>query len=111
MKRLYISKNLNITPEKSILMGDFVNFCIDKLPIESQELKIYLVDNREDFGVQTTAFYAPGRNLVVVYCKNRATVDILRSVAHELTHMMQDEKGMLVGSIAGYVQLPYYLKL
>lgn len=80
-------------------MGDFINFCVDKLPLKSQSLEIHLVDDRKNNGVTTTAYYAPGKNLVVVYCKNRAVVDVLRSVAHELTHMMQDEQGMLVGEI------------
>lgn len=99
MKKLHISKKLNLSPKKVSLMGDFINFCIDNLPLHSNSLNIHLVDNREKSGVTTTAYYAPGRNLIVVYCKNRAVVDILRSVAHELTHMMQDEQGMLVGNI------------
>ena len=99
MKKLYISKKLNLTPQKAALMGDFINFCVSMLPLESQDLEVHLVDNRESHGVTTTAYYAPGRNLVVVYCKNRAVVDVLRSVAHELTHMMQDEQGLLVGKI------------
>jgi hypothetical protein len=99
MKRLYISKKMNLSPKKVALMGDFINFCVTKLPLESQDLEVYLVDNRKNNGITTTAYYAPGKNLVVVYCKNRAVVDVLRSVAHELTHMMQDEQGMLVGEI------------
>jgi len=99
MKKLYISKRLNLTPQKVSLMGDFINFCVNKLPLESQDLEVHLVDNRKRHGVTTTAYYAPGRNLIVVYCKNRAVVDVLRSVAHELTHMMQDEQGLLVGKI------------
>jgi hypothetical protein len=99
MKRLYISKKMNLSPKKVKLMGDFINFCVTKLPLESKDLEVHLVDNRKNNGVTTTAYYAPGKNLVVVYCKNRAVVDVLRSVAHELTHMMQDEQGMLVGKI------------
>tara|TARA_R110001583_G_scaffold31899_3_gene108802 strand:+ start:1612 stop:2046 length:435 start_codon:yes stop_codon:yes gene_type:complete len=99
MKRLYISKKMNLSPKKVALIGDFINFCVTKLPLKSQDLEIQLVDNRKNSGVTTTAYYAPGKNLVVVYCKNRAVVDVLRSVAHELTHMMQDEQGMLVGEI------------
>lgn len=90
---------MNLSPKKVALIGDFINFCVTKLPLKSQDLEIQLVDNRKNSGVTTTAYYAPGKNLVVVYCKNRAVVDVLRSVAHELTHMMQDEQGMLVGEI------------
>ena len=99
MKTLFISKQLGLTPLKIKLVGDFINFCIDRLPLNANGLEVHLVSDRKKHGVTTTAYYAPGRNLVVVYCKNRALVDVLRSVAHELTHMMQDEQGMLVGKI------------
>ena len=99
MKKLIISKKLNLTPSKVALIADFLIYCIDNIPIASENVQVCLVDDREKYGVNTTAYYAPGRNLTVVYCKNRALVDILRSVAHELTHMMQDEQGLLVGKI------------
>ena len=34
-----------------------------------------------------------------MYCKKRALADVLRSVAHEMTHMMQDQIGILQGNI------------
>jgi hypothetical protein len=38
-----------------------------------------------------------GENKCIIYAKNRAFVDVLRSIAHEMTHMMQDELGLLEG--------------
>ena len=49
--------------------------------------------------ITTTAFYRIPDNLIKVYGKDRALVDICRSVAHELTHMMQNENNMLNGEI------------
>jgi len=98
MKKLYFSKSLNLSPEKVYLIGDFINFCCDWLPIIS-DCKIYVVENRNSHDIETTAAYHRGQGIIKIYGKNRALVDILRSIAHELTHMMQDEKGMLNGKI------------
>ena len=99
MRKLYLSKQLDLTPRKIILIGDFINYCAKSLPIKSREMEIYLVDSRDDYNISTTAYYAPGKNIIAIYCKNRALVDICRSIAHEMTHMLQDEQGMLVGNI------------
>ena len=42
-----------------------------------------------------TAYYSPQENLVVVYRTNRHPKDILRSLAHELVHHHQHERGDL----------------
>jgi len=34
-----------------------------------------------------------------IYGKNRALADIMRSVAHEMTHMMQNQMGLIRGPI------------
>ena len=98
MRKLYISNKTNITPEKTILMGEFINFCAENLPIKG-EFKVYVIDNRDKHGITTTAAYHRGENLIKVYGKRRSLVDILRSIAHELTHLMQDENNLLVGMI------------
>jgi len=98
MRKLYISKNLGLPEEKILLAGDFINFCAKNLPIQGG-FEIYVIDDREQHDITTTAAYHRGKNIIKVYGKNRALVDILRSVAHEMTHHMQDESGMLVGII------------
>jgi hypothetical protein len=99
MKKLYFAKELCFSPKKVFLISDFINFCISLLPLSSDEIAIYLTSSREDYNIKTTAYYAPGNNLIVIYCKGRALVDVLRSIAHEMTHMMQDEQGLLTGHI------------
>ena len=37
--------------------------------------------------------------MLKVYGRNRALADVLRSIAHELTHMMQDETGLIQGPV------------
>ena len=98
MRKLFVSPGLNLDEDKIILMGDFCNYCADSLPIDS-DFQIFVVDNREKHDISTTAAYHRGKNIIKVYGKNRALVDVLRSIAHELTHLMQDENGMLIGII------------
>tara|TARA_A100001515_G_scaffold130439_1_gene117675 strand:- start:22 stop:453 length:432 start_codon:yes stop_codon:yes gene_type:complete len=97
-RKLFISDGLGLNPEQIVLMGDFCNFCADHFPIKSG-FKVFVVDDREIHDIPTTAAYHRGRNIIKVYGKNRALVDILRSIAHELTHLKQDERGELVGVI------------
>ena len=68
------------------------------LPLE-MGYKIYVVSERKPYGITTTAHYRPNNHIITVYAKNRALPDVLRSIAHELTHMMQDEQGLLHGHI------------
>ena len=98
MRKLFIDSEIELTPEKIFLMGDFINFCADKLPINGN-FKVHVVSNRDKHDITTTAAYQMGKNVLKVYGKNRALVDIMRSVAHELTHLMQDESDRLIGII------------
>ena len=96
--KLFVSKNLNFTPGKTKMAGEFVLFCADFLPIENP-FEVYLVSNRETHNIGTTAVYEVGNNVCKIYAKNRSLADVLRSVAHEMTHMMQDEMGLIKGPI------------
>ena len=96
--RLRIDKKLNYDQDKLRLASEFVIFCVDHLPIEG-DCNIYVVADRDSHGITTTAVYQMGKNVCKIYGKNRAFVDVLRSIAHEMTHMMQDEMGLLTGHI------------
>jgi GNAT superfamily N-acetyltransferase len=71
------------------MMNEFIDFACDYLKIP--HTKVTLQYGRE--GLVTTAAY--GEKKVHVYAKERAVVDIMRSIAHELTHMKQDLEGRL----------------
>tara|TARA_E500000318_G_C3415846_1_gene155384 strand:- start:66 stop:479 length:414 start_codon:yes stop_codon:yes gene_type:complete len=96
--KLYVDEGLNYNPEQMKLAGEFILFCADSLPIEGN-FEVHLVNSRESHNISTTALYEVGKNCCKVYCKNRALADVLRSVAHEMTHMMQDQIGILKGNI------------
>ncbi len=96
--RLLIDKDLNLPSDKCKLLHEFCLFCADELPIEGS-FKIFLTSNREKYGIGTTAAYACGLNECYIYAKNRALPDVMRSIAHEMTHMMQDQMGLIVGPV------------
>ncbi len=96
--KMYVDDGLDYSPEQMRLAGEFIIFCADSLPIEG-DFEVHLVNSREPHGITTTALYEVGNNCCKVYCKKRALADVLRSVAHEMTHMMQDQIGILKGPI------------
>jgi len=74
------------------IVDKFLQFCQDilgyKVPVT-----VKLVTDRSK--LMTLASYNLNDNTVNVYSKNRATADILRSIAHELVHHKQLEDGRI----------------
>ena len=96
--KLYVDKNLNLDENKIRLASEFCVFCADHLRIQSP-FEVYMVEDRKNHGISTTALYEIGNNCCRVYCKNRQLSDCLRSIAHEMTHMMQDQMGLIKGPV------------
>jgi len=97
-RKIYIQKGLNLSPEKMKLISKFCLFCAEVIPVK-EGFSIWVVNDKEKCGITTTAAYVPGENRVLIYGRNRALVDICRSIAHEMVHMMQDEKGLIDGPV------------
>jgi hypothetical protein len=77
------------------MVEDFVEFIKRELSIK-EDIDIILQNDKS--GIKTTAVYNYGggeKSTIKVYCKDRQLVDILRSIAHEMTHHMQFENGQL----------------
>ena len=89
---LLIDSDLDRCNEKESLLRDFIDYCTRFLQIDVTP-NIELVSDRDSHGIRTTAFYDPSTHMIKVYCKDRAIVDICRSMAHELAHMSQNLKG------------------
>lgn len=70
-------------------LEDFIDFVCTQLEIKKPVINLQF--NRD--GLVTTASYAD--NKVNIYSKDRAIVDIMRSIAHELVHRKQDSDGRL----------------
>ena len=76
------------------LMDKFILFVNDYLSLD-EPCSIKLTKDRED--ITTTAYYDIVNRVICVYIKDRAIMDVMRSVAHELVHHHQNEKGQLKG--------------
>jgi Zn-dependent peptidase ImmA (M78 family) len=87
---------MNLKEEKNkILSKKFVLFVLKELKIDKAP-KIYLQNGRGN--IKTTASYSYDIEkdicIIRVNCENRALIDCLRSLAHELVHHKQYEKGL-----------------
>ena len=86
-------------------IDDFVDFVKKELKIDN-DVEVKLQNDKD--GIKTTAVYKykDGEDEkfedseIRVYTLGRALVDVLRSIAHELVHHMQNEKGELEGKVS-----------
>jgi len=71
------------------LLKEFIDFCLNHLQIdkETHQLKIAFSSEKEHF--TTYAYFDLQNQIAAVYCKDRAILDCLRSLAHELVHYKQ----------------------
>ena len=74
-------------------VSDFVNFAKEYLGI-NDGIKVKLAFERTP-DIKTTAYYNVDGSELVVYAKDRAIVDICRSIAHELVHHKQKLEGKM----------------
>jgi len=85
IKRLLNERLLDKNSEDQVnLLNKFLKFASDYLGIKQP--KVVLQYSRD--GLTTTAAYSEGK--IYIYAKERAIVDVMRSIAHEMTHLKQD---------------------
>lgn len=77
-------------------VADFVNFAKEYLGI-TDDVRVVLAFERTP-ELKTTAYYNLS-GFLVVYAKDRAIIDICRSIAHELVHHKQNLEGRLLDSV------------
>lgn len=75
-------------------IDDFVDFVSGDLELDDN-FTVDITNDSDD--VETLASYDINDNEVTVLGKNRSLPDIIRSVAHELVHHKQNERGELTG--------------
>jgi len=97
----------DMTPQKTDLIKSFISFVINRIGL-NEPVNIFLHKGRDEY-IMTTASYAPSENTNHVRVEGRALVDILRSIAHELTHNRQREVGSFrldepVQNIGGWIE-------
>lgn len=96
----YLLRERLLTKEKKDVLDvtDFINFAKEFLGIDN-DIKVGLAFERTP-DLTTTAYYDySGDGFIKVYVKNRAIIDICRSIAHELVHHKQYLEGRLLDAI------------
>ena len=78
-------------PSQQEIVTDFVNYCVDKLGIEQLPTIKFKRDPEWSARNKTFGRYNHETNLLEVSLAGRHVMDILRTVAHELTHQRQHE--------------------
>ena len=83
-----------LTEDKRKKLNEFTKFVVKELGIKDAPT-IAVLGKRD--GLRTTASYDYGKEnkVVKIYGRNRLIVDVMRSIAHELTHHKQWEDGKL----------------
>ena len=83
-----------LTDEKKEILDKFVLFVKEQLELKT--VPTVKIQNHRD-GLKTTANYdyTKENKIIKVCAKNRALVDVCRSMAHEMVHHKQFEQGRL----------------
>lgn len=74
---------------------EFVEFVCDYLKLETKPELSIIHDSEYSAEKHTFGHYDPGSNSITVQVENRQIIDVLRTLAHELVHYMQDSNGEL----------------
>lgn len=91
-KKLSIVCDRPLKPKSISTIVDFVKFCNRILKIDTiPTLYLHQIKKPE----MTTGMYRRDNNTMHVLVGKRLIVDVLRTIAHELTHRRQDETGLL----------------
>lgn len=82
----------SFTPQKAPLMKRFVEYACNELEINEPKINII---NSPTYSQEYKSFggYIPSEEKILVVVHNRNMADILRTLAHELVHHMQNIKG------------------
>ena len=84
-----------LSKDKKEKITDFVKFVKEELNLQKCPM-IILQNGRGDLKTTANYNYSQDKKVIRVNSKNRALVDILRSIAHEMVHHKQYEEKRLV---------------
>ena len=90
--KVHKSINSAIDMQRAAVVADFVEYVIADLKMESP-VTISLLPKTSPTGDITTGGYRPGLRVIDSRLEERALVDVMRTIAHELVHQQQDERG------------------
>jgi len=106
LMRIHEGKTIFPSEDKKVI-DDFIGFVKKELNIKNPVDIEFRDDKGENQEIKTTAVYKysdkdPESDIadIKVHAGDRYLIDIMRSVAHELVHHQQNEKGELKGKIS-----------
>lgn len=88
-----INKDNNFN-KKIFIIKEFIKFCVKELNLK-KSLTIKLLSKQYSDDSITTGGYDIGQYHTLARFEGRLLSDVLTTIAHELTHQMQDEQGKL----------------
>lgn len=83
-----------LNDDKKDKLNRFVKFVKDQLELETVPV-ISIQNHRKDLKTTANYDYTKDEKIIKVCMKNRALVDVMRSIAHEMVHHKQFEQGRL----------------
>ena len=96
------------TPSDEEILQDFIEFCVKELKIKSMPTIKLRRDPQWSVRHSTFGRYINDKHLLEVAWGQRHIMDVLRTVAHELTHKHQHERdGARMGATAGETGSPW----
>lgn len=97
MKKVNNINEQLLPPEKrKEIVDNFVKYVCERIKLNAETPSVTLIYD-EGIAQEKKSFgeYKPESNEIIVVAKNRNLADILRTIAHELIHLKQDENGEL----------------
>lgn len=89
----YLDLAMEKTPQNLALIKKFTAYVVESLKIQRNAEIVFLFGHDPNY--PSAGGYLPQAGKVIVAAKNRAVADIMRTLAHELTHHRQFELGMI----------------
>lgn len=83
-----------LNDDKKDKLNRFVKFVKDQLELGTVPV-ISIQNHRKDLKTTANYDYTKDEKIIKVCMKNRALVDVMRSIAHEMVHHKQFEQGRL----------------
>jgi hypothetical protein len=83
-----------LNDDKKDKLNRFVKFVKDQLELDTVPV-ISIQNHRKDLKTTANYDYTKDEKIIKVCMKNRALVDVMRSIAHEMVHHKQFEQGRL----------------
>jgi hypothetical protein len=81
---------MKLTPQNISIIKQFAAHCIKELGLTGP---ISIKLSKQQTGMPTAGYFDPNTCNVFVAVHNRAMADVMRTMAHELTHCRQQQQG------------------